>query len=108
MAAIQAISTFRGFCRDYLSQHRPTSLQAVDGNYLVTFTNMKQSLISPAVTTRPGEMQASNSVPITGPLAASIIDFGASMQPGPVGMPVTPDDPHQGLTGMTLPQPGPG
>lgn len=60
------VDEFRTFAADYLSSHRPQSIQHGDGNYVIQLTNLKTFIIAPELVGVQGSMQESHAVPVTG------------------------------------------
>lgn len=60
------LDSFRQFAEEYLAANRPTTLGAMDGNYKVVLTNMRECSISPPLDEVRGTMQPAHAMPVTG------------------------------------------
>lgn len=67
-AELDAIKTFLQFSKDFMEENRPSTLQHVDGNYLLSLMNGDQVLVCPSTdeVNLPGTTQPSHTVPVGG------------------------------------------
>lgn len=76
---LQMAKPFIDFARDYLAKNRPVQLFHADANYGFQLANGVSCLLAPAANSMlPGQMQASQAVPISGVVEDN---RGPGMQP---------------------------
>lgn len=56
---------FSEFCREFMNEHRPSTMQNVEGNYIITLTSGDEVSVAPPFVS--GDMQrGGRAIPVTG------------------------------------------
>lgn len=78
------LESFEKFSNVYLTENRTSTIQHLDGNFMLSLMNGDQVLICPSTTVDevPGSTMPANAVPVTGGDSLGHVDFGD-------GIPVT-------------------